>query len=264
VNKHIITMQSPHNNNNDGNPSWSKRTGLFVSNNAGNKALLMLGSATATLVMNYLLTNHEHHNDDRKESPETKTAEPLKNAARDENVFRFQANRISQLQRDNEELKDQLVAVSEHLETCEAEALIIDQQLETMRHSHNPNGPPSKPNSRHDEPSRPQEVEEDWHRRFYEMDLYNDELLLENSKLVDQLTAANEAYQAVSDQNTELRKIIQKKDADFNERLGEATKAFEHKIQEMQTKLDQAPSELATAQGNSVQKPHKEKEAKSS
>ena len=66
----------------------------------------------------------------------------------------------------------------------------------------------------------------------------------------------------MSDQNTELRKIIEKRDVDFNERLDEAAKVSAHKIQEMQTKLDQA-AELATAQGNTVPKSHKEKDAKS-
>jgi hypothetical protein len=122
----------------------------------------------------------------------------------------------------------------------------------------------SKPNIQHDhdEPSRPKLAQEDkkdvedWQRQFYEMDEYNDELLLENSKLVNEFNAAKEAYQVVLDQNTELRKIIEKKDTDFNVLLDEAAKASAHKIQEMQTKLDQAP-ELATAQGNSVPKPHK-------
>ena len=84
------------------------------------------------------------------------------------------------------------------MDTYEAELLKIDQQLETVHHSSKPNGPPSKPNSRHDdhdEPSRPKlaqedEAKEDWQRQFYEMDLYNDELLLENSKLADKLIAA--------------------------------------------------------------------------
>ena len=131
-----------------------------------------------------------------------------------------------------------------------------------MRHSHKPNGPPSKPNSRHDEPSRPQEVKEDWYSMSISLATENDELLAEQDKLANKLNAANEAYQVVLDQNTELRKIIEKKDADFDKRLDEAAKASAHKIQEMQTKLDQL-AELATAQGNTVPKSHKEKDAKS-
>jgi predicted RNase H-like nuclease (RuvC/YqgF family) len=132
-----------------------------VSNNAGNKALLMLGSATATLVMNYLLTNHldsSNHHHDNQPLPKTKTTEPLKDTERNEMVMRTQAINISRLRQDNENLKGQLEAVSDYLETCEAEVLKIDRQLETVRHSSKPNGHPSQPTSHHnDEPKLTQE-----------------------------------------------------------------------------------------------------------
>ena len=85
-------------------------------------------------------------------------------------------------------------------------------------------------------------------------------MLAEQDKLANDFNATKEAYQVVLDQNTELRKIIEKKDTDFDKRLDEAAKTSAHKIQEMQTKL----AELATAQGNTtVPKSHKEKDAKS-
>ena len=219
----------------------------------------MLGSATATLVMNCLLTNHfnssNHH--DKKELPKTKTTEHKIDNGRYENVIRSQANSISILQQDNGALKSQLEAVSDYLETCEAEVLKIEQQLETVLRS-------SKPNIQHDhdEPSRPQEVKEDWYSMSISLATENDELLAEQDKLANDFNATKEAYQVVLDQNTELRKIIEKKDADFDKRLDEAAKTSAHKIQEMQTKLDQAPK-LATVKGNSVPKAHKGKEATS-
>ena len=67
--------------------------------------------------------------------------------------------------------------------------------------------------------------DEDWYSMSINLAAENDELLAEHNRLADNLIAANEAWQAMSDQNTELRKMIEKSDSDFNEQLDEATKS---------------------------------------
>ena len=88
-------MITQYHNNNDSRPS--QNTGLFVSN-AGNKAILMLGSATAALVGNYLLTNHyccsgNHHQHDKKK-PLPEAPDPLADTMRNELVIRSQSQVI--------------------------------------------------------------------------------------------------------------------------------------------------------------------------
>ena len=259
-------MTSQYHNNNDSRPS--QNTGLFVSN-AGNKAILMLGLATAALVGNYLLTNfyvgsgnHHPHDKKKKLAPKTNAPDPLADTRRNELVIQSQSKAIIGLRQDNRDLVGQLEAISDHLDTCEAEALRTDQHLQALLRHHLR----SKTNHTHLEDESPSgskltaaDDEVDWKTKFDDMDTQNDELIRENNGLVDRLTVQNTefnthltasqaAWQAMSDQNTELRVW-------FAKQLDEATRAFDLKTQDMQTKLEQATAEIAIAkQGKNVSK----------
>ena len=260
-------MTSQYHNNNDSRPS--QNTGLFVSN-AGNKAILMLGSATAALVGNYLLTNfydNRHPHDKKKKlAPKTNAPDPLADTRRDELVIRSQSREITRLRQVNRDLVAQLEATSDHLNTCEAEALRTEQCLQALLHTskkepgstkiiihHNINHddddddkPQSMPNDLTTEGVK--EEEEGWRAMTIKLANEMDELSDVYNKLVVDRNAIRAEKQAISDKNAELR-------ISFAKQLDEATRAFDLKTQDMQTKLEQATAEIAIAkQGKKVSK----------
>jgi hypothetical protein len=93
--------------------------------------------------------------------------------------------------------------------------------------------------------------EEDWRAMLLKLADEMDELSDVYNKLVVDRNAIRAEKQAISDKNAELR-------ISFAKQLDEATRAFELKTQEMQTKLELAIVE----QGNNVPQTHVVKEAK--